>query len=40
MRLRIALVAFVLALGFGATAVAVLLPTSVSAGPKPDCNGC
>jgi hypothetical protein len=40
MRLKIALLAFALALGIGATAVAFLAPTSVSAAPKPDCPGC
>jgi hypothetical protein len=41
MRLRTALLAFALTVGFAAAAVVVLSPASVSAGPKnPDCNGC
>jgi len=41
MRLKVAILALVIALGVGATVGAILAPTPVAAGPKnPDCNGC
>jgi hypothetical protein len=42
MRLKVAILALVLAIGMGATVAAIVFPTAVAAGPQkpPDCNGC
>jgi hypothetical protein len=41
MRLKVAILSFVLALGVVAATGAVFFPNTVTAGPKnPDCNGC
>ncbi len=40
MRLKAVILAFAIAIGMGVAVGTVFAPTTVAAGPKPDCPGC